>query len=262
MPGVIALANQKGGVGKSTTAQNLGFAIAEMGHRVLLVDLDPQAALTVMCGLDPDALDATLGECLLGTATAAEVIQRPRAQVWLLPGSLALADFEATAGGGRGGDPRRRLDAILDAVRRDFDDVLIDCPPTLGLLTVNGLAAADRVIIPLQVEFLALNGMRSLMQTVETVRAELNPRLRVLGVVGTMHRGRALHSEEVLSRVRERFGDLVFDTVIRQSVRFPEASAGGISILEYDERSPGAAAYRELAEEVVARAQAHPAAQR
>ena len=254
MPRVIALANQKGGVGKSTTAQNLGFALAEMGRRVLLVDLDPQAALTVMCGLDPDGLEATLGECLLGTAAPADVVQRPRAQVWLLPGSLSLADFEATGGGRSGGDPRLRLREALAEVRKGFDDVLIDCPPTLGLLTVNGLVAADRVIIPLQVEFLAMNGMRALMRTVDTVRDELNSRLRVLGVVGTMHRGRALHSEEVLSRVRERFGGLVFDTVIRQSVRFPEASAGGISILEYDGRSPGATAYRELAEEVVDRA--------
>ena len=254
MPRVIALANQKGGVGKSTTAQNLGFALAEMGRRVLLVDLDPQAALTVMCGVNPDSLEATLGECLLGSALAGEVIQRPRALVWLLPGSLSLADFEATAGGHDGGDARLRLRDTLGLVRRDFDEILVDCPPALGLLTINGLVAADRVVIPLQVEFLALNGMRSLMQTVDTVRGELNPPLRVLGVVGTMHRGRALHSEEVLSRVRERFGDLVFDTVIRQSVRFPEASAGGISILEYDGRSPGASAYRELAEEVVARA--------
>jgi len=254
MPRVIALANQKGGVGKSTTAQNLGFALAEMGRRVLLVDLDPQAALTVMCGVNPDALDATLGECLLGAATPDDVIARPRASVWLLPGSMSLADFEATAGGRNGGDARLRLRETLDTVQDGFDDVLVDCPPALGLLTVNGLVAADGVVIPLQVEFLALNGMRALMQTVESVRDELNPQLHVLGVVGTMHRGRALHSEEVLSRVRERFGDMVFDTVIRQSVRFPEASAGGISILEYDGRSPGASAYRELAEEVVARA--------
>ena len=254
-PRVIAVANQKGGVGKSTTTQNLGFALAERGARVLLVDSDPQGALSVMCGTLPDSLHAGLGECLAGAADPADALQRPRSQVWLLPGSLSLAAFEAT----HAADPaaRTRLAEVIGSVGEGFDYALVDCPPNLGLLTVNALAAADAVIIPLQVEFLALNGMKALLGAVERVRESLNPGLNILGVLGTMHRGRALHSEEVLDRVRERFGGLVFHTVVRNSVRFPEASAGGISILEYDGRSPGAVAYRELAEEVVDRAQAN-----
>jgi chromosome partitioning protein len=251
---VIAIANQKGGVGKSTTTQNLGFALAERGSNVLLVDLDPQAALTVMCGRSPEALKASLGECLAGTVVPDDILHQARRQVWLLPASLSLAAFEVANGAEQG---RTRLQEVLGQVEDGFDYAIVDCPPNLGPLTVNGLVASGFVIVPLQVEFLALNGMRALLSAVDRVRETLNPSLRVLGVLGTMHRGRALHSEEVLSRVRERFGDLVFQTVVRNSVRFPEASAGGISILEYDRKSPGAMAYRRLAEEVIARAEAN-----
>jgi len=252
MPRVIAVANQKGGVGKSTTTQNLGFALAERGHRVLLVDLDPQAALTVMCGVNPDANGApTLADCMLGKAKPADVLQRPRPQVWLLPGSLALAAYEVKAASHR--ERHDGLRTTLGQLEDVFDIVLVDSPPNLGLLTVNSLAAASDVLIPLQLDFLALRGMQALLQTIERVREVHNPRLKVAGIVGTMHRGRALHSDEVLSRVRERFGGLVFDAVVRTSVRFPEASSGGVSILEYEPRSPGAAAYRQLAAEVEGR---------
>jgi chromosome partitioning protein len=150
---------------------------------------------------------------------------------------------------------------VLGELVDTFDAVLIDSPPNLGLLTVNALAAATEVLVPVQLDFLALNGLKALLQTVDRVRETLNADLRIGGILGTLHRGRALHSEEVLDRLRERFGDLVFDSVVRMSVRFPEASAGGLSILEYDRRSPGAAAYRHLAEEVIARDTADLAAQ-
>jgi chromosome partitioning protein len=259
MPRVIAVANQKGGVGKSTTTQNLGFALGELGRRVLLVDLDPQAALTVMCGVSPDGDGPSLADCLNGQAAVADTVLRPRAQVWLLPASLDLAAYEVAGGA----DPhsRVRLRDVLEEVAATFDVVIVDSPPNLGLLTVSALTAATEVVIPVQLEFLALNGLKALLQTVERVGEQLNPGLRVSGILGTMHRGRALHSEEVLARLRERFGALVFDSVIRVSVRFPEASAGGLSILEYDRRSPGAAAYRHLAEEVIARGTADLAAE-
>jgi chromosome partitioning protein len=260
MPRVIAVANQKGGVGKSTTTQNLGFALAEHGERVLLIDLDPQAALTVMCGVTPDAVGPTVAHCLEGRAAAVDAILRPRPQVWLLPGSITVAAFEITQADHP--DGRERLRAVVSELAGRFDCVVIDSPPNLGLLTVNALVAASEVLIPVQLDFLALNGLKALLQTVGRVQESLNPDLRLLGILGTMHRGRALHSEEVLSRVRERFGEVVFDTVVRTSVRFPEASAGGVSILEYDRHSPGAQSYRLLAEEVIRRAQAHPAAKR
>jgi chromosome partitioning protein len=252
MARVIAVANQKGGVGKSTTTQNLGFALAERGRRVLLVDLDPQAALTVMCGVVPDGNGGpTLADCMTGKAQAGDLLQRPRPQVWLLPGTLQLAAYELRVASAK--DRHEGLRRTLQSVNEGFDVVLIDSPPNLGLLTVNALAAATEVLVPLQLDFLALRGMQALFQTIDRVRDVHNPKLEVLGIVGTMHRGRALHSDEVLGRVREHFGDLVFEAVIRTSVRFPEASSGGVSILEYEPRSPGAVAYRQLAEEVDAR---------
>jgi chromosome partitioning protein len=252
MARVIAVANQKGGVGKSTTTQNLGFALAERGRRVLLVDLDPQAALTVMCGVAAD-LDGgpTLADCMAGKVPASALLQRPRPQVWLLPGTLQLAALELRIASAK--DRHERLRKTLKSVGERFDVVLIDSPPNLGLLTVNALAAAREVLVPLQLDFLALRGMQALLQTIDRVRDVHNPKLTVLGIVGTMHRGRALHSDEVLGRVHDHYGDLVFDAVIRTSVRFPEASSGGVSILEYEPRSPGAMAYRQLAEEVDAR---------
>jgi chromosome partitioning protein len=205
-----------------------------------------------MCGVVPDdGSGPTLADCLVGKAKTGELLQRPRPQVWLLPGTLGLAALEVGLANAK--DRHEGLRQALAPVQDSFDVALIDSPPNLGLLTVNALVAARDVLVPLQLDFLALRGMQALLQTIDRVRDVHNPKLKLVGIVGTMHRGRALHSDEVLARVRDHFGDLVFDAVIRTSVRFPEASSGGVSILEYEPRSPGATAYRQLAEEVEAR---------
>jgi chromosome partitioning protein len=248
---VIALANQKGGVGKTTTTISLGAALGELGQRVLLVDFDPQGAMSVGVGVNPNGLDQTIYNLLLDRSTRFEdvVLKTNVPGVELLPGNIDLSAAEVVLVSEVARE--QALKRVLSAARHEYDYVLIDCPPSLGLLTVNALTAADSVIIPLECEFFALRGMALLVDTIEKVRDRLNPELRIQGVVATMFDGRMLHSREVLERVRDAFGAKLFDTTIPRTIRFAEAPVAGQPIQQYDSGSKGAQAYRSLAKEVL-----------
>ncbi len=247
---VIVVANQKGGVGKTTTAINLGAALNELGQRVLLVDLDPQSALSAGLGVDSYQLDETIYDVLVDSRVTMQSIIRPiRPNLDVAPSNidLAAAELELISAIGR----EYIFKEALAPVRGNYDYILVDSPPSLGLLTVNALTAADEVIIPLQCEYLALRGMRSLLETIEKVRAKLNPHLEIRGILGTMFNARTLHAQEVMNEIRSIFGDKVFDVVIKSSIRFAEAPVVHQSLLEYDPRHEGAVAYRKLAEVIV-----------
>jgi len=247
---VIAVANQKGGVGKTTTTLNLGSALAELERRTLLVDMDPQAALSGALGLDSRQLDPTLYNVLIDSRVPIQnVIQAVRPNLDLVPSNidLAAAEVELVATVGR----EYVLKEALGPVRDEYEYVLIDTPPSLGLLTINALTAADQVIIPLQCEFLAVRGMRFLLDTIKKVKTKLNPGLKIRGILGTMYNPRTRHAQEVVDVIRSIFGDRVFDVIIKSSIRFAEAPVAGQSILEYDPRHDGAMAYRHLAEVIV-----------
>jgi chromosome partitioning protein len=247
---VIAIANQKGGVGKTTTSINLGFALAELGRRVLLVDMDPQSALSGAMGLESNNLSNTIYDVLVDSGLPIEeVIHRVRQNVDVVPSNidLAAAEVELVSALGR----EYILKEALEPVRDQYDYVLIDAPPSLGLLTINALSAANQVIIPLQCEYLALRGMRFLLDTIHKIKTKINPRLEIRGILGTMYNQRTLHSQEVMGEIRSLFRDKVFDVVIKSSIRFAEAPVAHQSILEYDPRHDGAKAYRKLAEEIV-----------
>ena len=241
---VIAVANQKGGVAKTTTVHSLGSAWAEAGDRVLLVDLDPQAGLTYSLGIDPDGLDRTVHDCFVRRTPAAGVLQKV-GDLHLLPSSLDLAGSEVHLLTKTGRE--HALKKALEPLRSDYDVVLIDCPPSLGILTINGLSAADEVLLPLQCEALSRRGVAQLLETVEEVRAFTNPKLRVAGVVATMFDGRTRHSREVLDDVTNRFHVRVLEPPIPRSVRFAEAPGRGRSVLQHTPSHPGAEAYRALA---------------
>jgi chromosome partitioning protein len=245
---IVAVANQKGGVAKTTTVQALGVALAQGGRRVLLVDLDPQASLTFSLGYDPDALDVSLHDVLVRRQKIADV-RLPVDGVdglSLVPASIDLAGAEVHLLQRTGRE--HVLARALEPELGDHDIVLIDCPPSLGVLTINGLTAAQAVLIPLQCEALSQRGVGQLLETIDDVRAFANAELRVLGVVATMYDGRTRHSRQVLDEVHSRFGLTVFEPPVPRSVRFAEAPEQGRSILQHAPNSPGAAAYRALAE--------------
>jgi len=250
---VLAMCNQKGGVGKTTTTINLGAALAEAGRRVLLVDFDPQGALSVGLGVNPHELDRTVYNLLMDRGVTAEdvLLKTNVVGLDLLPSNIDLSAAEVQLVGEVARE--QTLVRVLAPVLADYDFVLIDCQPSLGLLTVNALTAADAVLIPLECEFFALRGVALLMDTIYKVQERLNPQLELEGILATMYDSRTVHGREVLARLVEAFGDKVFHTVIARTVRFPETTVVGEPITSYASKSSGAAAYRALAREVLAR---------
>lgn len=253
---IIALCNQKGGVGKTTTTINLGAALAAYGRRVLVVDFDPQGAASVGLGTNPHELDRTVYDLLMERTARFEDIVRPTSVpgLDLLPANIDLSAAEVQLVG----EVAREsvLARALRPAEETYDVVLVDCQPSLGLLTVNALTAAHGVLIPLECEFFALRGVALLIETVEKVRDRLNPRLRIDGILATMHDPRTLHSREVLARVHEAFGDQLLHTVIGRTVKFPDSSVAAEPITTYAPNHSGADAYRRLARELVARGHA------
>jgi chromosome partitioning protein len=250
---IVAVCNQKGGVGKTTTTINLGAALAEFGRRVLLVDFDPQGALSVGLGIQPHELDFTVYNLLMerGTSPAEVVVKTSVAGMELLPSNIDLSGAEVQLVHEVGRE--FVLGGVLETLVPDYDVVLIDCQPSLGLLTVNALACSDGIIVPLECEYFAMRGVALLTETVDKVSRRINPRLQMDGLLATMYDSRTLHSREVLTRVVDRFGDEVFHTVISRTVRFPDATVAGEPITCFDPASTGASSYRELAKEVLER---------
>ena len=252
MANVIVFANQKGGVAKTTTTLNLGVALRELGHRVLLIDLDPQGNLTMSQGMNPDAIERSMFDVLVHRIPISDVIHTVEADIAVASIDLAGAELALSALIGR----ERALDKALAEVRPKYDYILIDTPPSLGLLTINAFVAADGVIVPVQCEYLSLRGLVQLENTLAMVRENLNPGVRVQGIVPTMYDGRTLHAREAIEILEEHFGDLVYDTRIRKTVRYAEAPVKGASVLRYDPTGPAAQAYRDLAKEVLDGAEA------
>jgi len=250
---VVAVCNQKGGVGKTTTTINLGAALAGFGRRVLLVDFDPQGALSVGLGIQPHELDLTIYNLLMerGASAADVVVKTSVAGMGLLPSNIDLSGAEVQLVHEVGRE--FVLGGVLEPLIPDYDVILIDCQPSLGLLTVNALACSDGIIVPLECEYFAMRGVALLTETIDKVSRRINPRLAMDGLLATMYDSRTLHSREVLTRVVDRFGEEVFHTVISRTVRFPDATVAGEPITSFDPASTGASSYRELAKEVLER---------
>ena len=250
---VLAICNQKGGVGKTTSTINLGAALTEYGRRVLLVDFDPQGALSVGLGLASHHLDRTIYNLIMEQSVSADEVVRPTSVpgMDLLPSNIDLsaAEVQLVTEVGR----EQALGRSLRPLLPHYDFILVDCQPSLGLLTINALACADGVLIPLECEFFSLRGVALLMDTIDKVRDRLNPDLTITGILATMYDPRTLHAREVMARVVEAFGDTVFEAVISRTVRFPETTVAGEPITRWAPKSAGANAYRTLAREVIAR---------
>ncbi len=244
---VIAFANQKGGVAKTTTTLNLGVAFAEQGKRVLAVDLDPQGNLTMSQGWNPDEIDRSMFDVLVHRLPVTEIIRTNELDVAVSSIDLAGAELALSSMIGR----ERALEKALQAVQESYDFILIDTPPSLGLLTINALVAAQGVIVPVQCEYLSLRGLVQLENTLSMIRENLNPNVSIQGILPTMFDKRLLHSREAVEILKENFGDLVLETKIKKTVRYAEAPVKGQSIIKYDPSGDAAEMYRELAKEVL-----------
>ena len=244
---VIAFANQKGGVAKTTSTLNLGVAFAEQGHKVLLIDLDPQGNLTMSQGMNPDEIERSMFDVLVHKIPIQDVIERRETDVAVSSIDLAGAELALSSMIGR----ERSLEKAIAPIRDNYDFILIDTPPSLGLLTINALVAADGVIVPVQCEYLSLRGLVQLENTLTMIRENLNPTVEIVGILPTMFDRRLLHSKEAVDILTENFGELVLKTKIRKTVRFAEAPVKGESVLKYDPSGEAAALYRDLAKEVL-----------
>ena len=248
---VIAFTNQKGGVAKTTTTLNLAAAFAERGFRVLCIDLDPQSNLTMSQGIDPDSLDVSMYDVLVHHTSMREVIRRREVDVACASIDLAGAEIAMSTQIGR----ERSLQKAVAAIEEDYDYIFIDTPPSLGLLTINALTAATKVIVPVQCEYLSMRGLVQLQNTLSMIRENLNPDVEIEGILPTLVDNRTVHAKEAIEILEENFGDRVFASRINKTVRFAEAPVKGMSVLKYDPDGKAAYSYRQLAKEVLANGQ-------
>ncbi len=250
-PKVIAFANQKGGVAKTTTTLNLAAAFAEEGHRVLCVDMDPQGNLTMSQGIDPDTVEPSMYDVLVHDVPITEAIRTVEMDIACASIDLAGAEIAMSTKIGR----ERSLEKAFRTINGDYDFICIDTPPSLGLLTINALTAADKVIVPVQCEYLSMRGLLQLQNTLSMIRENLNPDVQIEGILPTLVDARTLHAQEALELLEENFGDQVFASRIKKTVRFAEAPVKGMSVLRYEPNGPAADSYRQLAKEVLSHGQ-------